>query len=313
MNTMAHYLYYSLLIRKSCANHYATADQRQEPNSLYRLLKGVSVVVSGNIIRSMRIRLDGEVIEAERHKAEFHLEKKERGLFLYLPKDEADRIVCIEYELPRKLREFLNITDPGAESVLGAVFRQHGPAIIERILEKAGVTHVSISDYTELEEQITRMQPDGERPDGQPVDEIPGPQQEEELASEQQDTEYRNFAWSQMQTTPSPRPRNSPASAAPNQALNLLMPTSGQFRPSVNEDQSVSYKKILENVITIARRRAAGNMFSGVGSCDNIFSMLDSLSSEVVKQGFGSRSIDRDRRVGAAGELYVRDIYPSYR
>ena len=80
----------------------------------------------------------------------------------------------------------------------------------------------------------------------------------------------------------------------------------------MSEDQSVSYRKILDNVIALARRRAAGNMFSGIGSCDSVFSVLDSLSVEDVKQGFGNRSIDRDRRVGAAGELYVCSSFTRY-
>ena len=271
------------------------------------LLKGVSVIISGSINRSIRIRLDGKWIEAEQHRAEFHLEKKDTGLCLYLPKDEEDRIVCSEYELPRKFREFLNIADPAAESVLGAVYRQHIPACIERILERAGVAPVLISDYA-VEEQIPSMQLEEERPDGLSLDELPSMHQKGEVPIGRQDAEYLSFASSKRHTIPSPRPRNSPAPATPNQTLNLFLPTSGQFRPSAEEDQVVNYRKILENVITIARRRAAGNMFSGVGSCESVFSFEDLLLPEVLKRGFGSESIDYDRRVDAAGELYVRDI-----
>ena len=231
----------------------------------------------------MKIRLDKKIIEGDRSRANFHLEESESGLCLYLPKDEVDRVVCFECQLPQRLRKFLNITDPAAEGVLGGVFRQQNPAVIERILDHAGVPPMSFSDYPETE-------------DG--------------LPNEQQMVEYLSSVRAQGQTTPSRGSRNSPAPATPNQTPSLLMPTSGQLRPSLSEDQELSYRKILDNVITIARRRAADNMFSGIGSRDNLFSVLNVLPPEVIKQGFGYRSIDRDRRVGAAGELYVRDIFP---
>ncbi|MCJ1398278.1 hypothetical protein MMC11_001475, partial [Xylographa trunciseda] len=271
-----------------CATHYTTPERRQEPNSLFRLFKRASVFVSDSISRSMMIRLNGKTTEGQRSGANFHLKESEKRLFLYLPKDEVDRDVCLECELPKKLTEFLNITDPAAERVLGGVFRKQNPVAVERILDHAGVSTVVITESQEPEEEP-------------PEDELTA----DGLPSELLQIEYSSVAQAQSQQTPSQRSRGSPAPATPNQFSSLLMPTSGPFRPSVSDDQEVDYRKILDNVISVARRRAAGDMFSGIGSLNDPSSHTDVLDSVVINQGFGNRSLDRNRRICAAGELYV--------
>ena len=101
----------------------------------------------------MQIFLDGRSIESASSRADFHFEEAECALQLYLPKDKAERDVCFEYDLPRRLCTFLGITDPSAPGVIGGVFRKDDPIVIDRILEKAGVSR-NDCDFAALDEEL---------------------------------------------------------------------------------------------------------------------------------------------------------------
>lgn len=111
------------------------------------------VYVSDGIRRSLQIMQDGRRIESASSRADFHFEDAEGGLRLYLPKDEAERDVCFESDLPRRLCTFLGITDPSASGVIGGVFRKDNSVVIDRILEKAGVSQ-NDCDFAALDEEL---------------------------------------------------------------------------------------------------------------------------------------------------------------
>ena len=128
-------------------------NKRQDVASLNRKFKRAKVYVSDGIRRSLCITQGGRSIESASSRADFHFEEAEGALRFYLPKHEADRDVCLEFDLPRRLCTFLGITDPSASGVIGGIFRKDNPVVIDRILEKAGVSH-SDCDFAALDEEL---------------------------------------------------------------------------------------------------------------------------------------------------------------
>ena len=115
------------------------------------------------------------------------------------------------------------------------------------------------------------------------------------------------LARSQSPATPSQGMRVPPAPVTPNRPTGLLTPPSSQIRQTVSSGQDASYRKILENVVAAARCKAADDMSLGRGSHSSSVSFLATISHELMQLGFGDRTgaSDHDRKVGAAGGLYV--------
>ena len=123
--------------------------------------------------------------------------------------------------------------------------------------------------------------------------------QSEALASQQQ--EFQHMSLTAQAHSPPRIPSTSQTLVTPNRTPNLLIPTSGQARPVQSNELELAYTEILDNVIVTAKERITTDVFGTPGS----FIPRNGLPQAVIKQASGTRSIDRDRRVGAAGELYV--------
>ena len=262
--------------------------------------------------------LNGSIIQGVKDRANFHLQESDLGLSFYLPKDEVDREVCFERFLPRRFMEYLKITNPSAESIFGTIFRTQKRTVIERILDDAGIAHVTVSKLLEQRDETCVEQPNGMPPEhrlevvaDRQLITSPRDQREEEGVNQQQQVEHVDLTRPQSPATPSRRIRNSPTPATPttNQTTGLLMPTSGQARPVVSSNQNMYYGKVLENIVAAARCKAADDVSLEGGSRGSSSSFLARLTHEVLQQGFGDLSFDHDHRVGAAGELYVREIF----
>ena len=124
--------------------------------SLYRTFRSVSAFTSDSINLSTRLEQNGKTIVGSQTRANFHLERSEDKLCFYLPKNEDDRELCFERQLPRKVMEFLNIFGRAAESVISSVFRKDKLKLIERILDDAGIGHVNF-DYSALDAEFAGM------------------------------------------------------------------------------------------------------------------------------------------------------------
>ena len=111
---------------------------------------------SDGITRSVSIRMHNQTIEGAISLASFHLEELEGRLRLYLPRTKVRKAVCLERHLPRRLLAFLNITDPAAESVIGSIFRQTSSAVIDEILDDAGVASMAFKPNELLESPLNR-------------------------------------------------------------------------------------------------------------------------------------------------------------
>ena len=118
----------------------------------------MSVMASDAHCRSRRVD-----VASKAHQAEpiFILKKQKVPCNSTYPNDEVERDVCFESDLPRRLCTFLSITDPGAPGVIGGVFRKSNPAVINKILDNAGVGQIDC-DFAALDEKLGGSETDSD-------------------------------------------------------------------------------------------------------------------------------------------------------
>jgi hypothetical protein len=295
-------------LKPSCAVHFAQKGKTKDIETLYRTLRRAAVYMSDSIGRSMRIIQNGRSIEGLRSQANFHLEEQEGSLKVYLPKDETDRDVCFERQFPRRLCKFLGIPDLAAESVIGSVLRKDKQSVIHRILDDVGVAKI---DY----DPSTLDQPSTEAVGSTAIE-----REINDLITLTRDTRLSVPSLERM--SPETPPTEKSSFLAPLVERNLgpsndmdSLDASTALSPNSstrqwNAPNETVYTKILENVVSIARKRVEFDIFeTGYSRIDHL-PLVEALTDEVVGDAFRSRSYDRNFKLGAAGELYVRGHYP---
>ena len=247
--------------------------------------------MSDGIRRSLQIAQHGRSIEGASTRANFHVEEAEGAVRLYLPKDEVEREVCFESDLPRRLCTFLSITDSGAPGLIGGVFRKDKPAVIDKILENAGVGQVDC-DFDALDEEL-------------------------EGSEAESDAETLVEATSNIRLytpTSGPRPyapsgwagwreRQSRSEIAED-VRDPIMPNPS-YQERQREAPETTYTRILENVVNVARHRAHSGIFESTGVSIPGPVATTALPQETIREAFATRTQERDFKVGAAGELYM--------
>ena len=247
--------------------------------------------MSDGIRLLLQITQDGCSIESASSRANFHFEEAESALRLYLPKDEAERDVCFESDLPRRLCTFLGITDPGAPGVIGGVFRKDNPLVIDKILEKAGVSH-NDCDFAALDREVELLEAESDV---------------ETLVEATSNIRLSTPSYGSRPHTPSGsarwRERHSRSGSAEN-VRNEMMPSSSHQEERI-EAQETAYKHILENVVNVARQRVLSGVFESTGVSTKNPVATEALPQDVIRTAFATRTQERDFKVGAAGELYM--------
>ena len=232
----------------------------------------------------------GYSIEGASSRANFHFEEADGALRLYLPKDDVERDVCFESDLPHRLCVLLDIIDPGAACVIGGVFRKDNPVVIDKILENAGVGQVEC-DFAALDEEL-------------------------EALADESDVETLVEETSNVRlSTPSPGPRlytpsgragrgeSQSRSANAEDVRNMSTPS-----PSYQERQreaETAYKSILEHIVSVARQRVHSSVLETTGASIRSPMAIQALPQETIRKAFAARTQERDFKLGAAGELYM--------
>ena len=252
------------------------------------------VYVSDGINLSLQIKQSRRTIEGAPSRATFHLEDKEGTLRLYLPKDEIDRDVCFESDLPRKLCKYLNIGDPSALALIGGVFRRDKIAVIDKILELAGVGEVEY-DFATLDNELGILENDSDN---------------ETLVEPSRNSGH---------STPLPRSQTRTLSARAIQSglhsrglsgetIHNQAPLQNLHREEQEESQKLAYKSILENALNVARKRVGSGVLECMSVSTNGAGAIRLLPQETFRKAFPDGNLDRLHKTGAAGELYMYEF-----
>ncbi|KAL8763201.1 MAG: hypothetical protein Q9184_000918 [Pyrenodesmia sp. 2 TL-2023] len=275
-----------------CAFHFASLNKRQDMASLYRKFKRATVYVSDDIRRSLQIMQGGRSIEGASSRANLHLEEAEGALRLYLPKDEVERDVCFESDLPRRLCIFLNVTDPGAPGIIGAVFRKDKLIVIEKILENAGVGQVHC-DFIALDDEL------GTSKAGSDI---------ETLVEAASNVRLPAPSSVPRQCTPSGWVRRKEGRSGSEDAedgRHKMIPDFS-YQEQHKEAEETAYERILNQIVKVARQRVRSGVFESTELSVGDPVAIKALSQETIREAFATGSQDRDLfKIGAAGELYM--------
>ncbi|KAL8947441.1 MAG: hypothetical protein Q9222_006278 [Ikaeria aurantiellina] len=265
---------------------------RPDVTTVYRLFKRAKVYVSDGIRRSLQIVQGGRSIEGGTSRANFHFKEVEGAMHLYLSRDDVERDVCMESDLPRQMCTFLQITDPSGAAIIGAVVRKDNPTAIDRILESAGVGQVDF-DFAALDDELKASNTDSVA---------------ETLVEATSNINLSTPSYQPRSSTPSgwAAQREQRSGSANEEDLPIVrdwVTPISSYQDGRISNQAIAYRRILENAVNTARQRVSSDILEYTGASILGPIATQALPQDIVREAF--RTQDRDFQIGAAGELYM--------
>ncbi|KAJ6007726.1 hypothetical protein N7540_011702 [Penicillium herquei] len=317
---------------------------RYEANrlELYNILRMVNFKVTDNIVSTLRIVQDGRSADVEETIAKLHIAETPSGLTIYIPRDRKAQEICFCDILPKKIVDWLmrdpttQILEPFGPDMLRIVimvFSIH-PVAIDSVLDREGITEVDIANEDDRFEDDLSSEDDDE--DYLPSEDS-AESDEDDLSSEgslesgdynlssenllefdahsngssrqsvdietssAQDVQSSNQYFARQTSTISYHPAPSEDYSTPDPLFNA---------PS---SENLQYRRLLDHVLQAARQAS----FPSHGTFsmaqlnealprDEELSQYEGFDGSEIRISFRSDSqLERDKKVGAAGELYV--------
>ncbi|KAK8097552.1 uncharacterized protein PG998_013038 [Apiospora kogelbergensis] len=307
------------LVRIAVTYNSPRVGSANNQEALYRHLRQSETLETNKITSELHLYQDGRILKVEKETALLHIREADDGLKIYVPEDEVNQETCFRSKLPLRLCEWL-ITDPDTQifdpvplqavmvvqSVLGA---RHGS--LRAIMDEQGILDIDLPDEDE--------DGDGE---GSVFDETAT------LASRGlvHNAHYGELSPSRTLTngtndtgTVTPSSSNSPPSRSSSQGRREIVAHSASNDvvsvsrvaasptpiPIPAQPSRSGYTRLLIRTVAQAREAVFPGPTDSLGlpvrlQGDVIASDLNSL------QAFGK--LERDRMVGAAGELFVFEL-----
>lgn len=294
--------------------HFSSRKVRGEDRSLLELLQAATVHVSHHISKSLLLMQGPSVYNVDNLEANFHMDVIDGRLMLYVPAEKQKMEACYLEELPKHVFNFFEISNQAAEAVLIKIIGSSSFEMVDNILEKAGIVEVQGV--------------------GRPVDgDISGARLGTDSvldAQTQQPPDHGNRARSILRQNSSAHMHANDVDltySQPNGADPIIDMLSARQRtmsthspdPQIIESieqpvEHTAYATLLERLIRTARNAylplsdTPSHCFCSRTSTLPTFNCADHHTT--YPSIFNFRSLDRDRKVGAAGELFVSDPRP---
>jgi hypothetical protein len=293
---------------------------------LYDQLLHANVYISDGITKSITLYQYGEPYTVECAKSTLHFEEAEGGLRIYVPRRKSDRQFCFARELPNRLLRHLIVKDDKAEAVMVNILQNASLSVVDAILLDSGIVEVDgisrPADYESDEESelaSTILTP-AATPAVSPARSVgitmavtrePSPIPQTSRPAAVVVTAQTSTPESATRPSADVADSRRPSTATFATSNTLPVPSSTPEAPIAPTFQSRdsfahpdAYITVLDRMIKFCELcddfpnhgEAVTFDLSGSGS------WYQSLASDA---GFNVRSLERDKRVGAAGELLV--------
>ncbi|KAJ5511786.1 hypothetical protein N7453_003889 [Penicillium expansum] len=282
---------------------------------LYRLLRTANIEVADNIVTLLRIAQGGKTVDVEETVAKLHFSEQASLLSIYLPRDRKAQELCYCDILPRKLVDWL-MRDPVTQilepievdmvKVMMMICNIH-PSAADLILDREGVAEIDITNedigvddeiHSEASDssEINNNGDLGQFTSADPSIPI-------------QDVQHQTRVTARQTSTPFDLPSSDYDQPVPITSFNSHLP-----------EDDIQYRHLLDHVIQFARRalfpsNGAFNMsqLNRALTENGENGQYEGFDGPEVRNAFRSNSqLERDKKVGAAGELYIFK-YPSVR
>ncbi|KXX74826.1 Autophagy-related protein 9 [Madurella mycetomatis] len=294
---------------------------------LYRLFRTAKTMEAESISPSLIIHQNGKSIEVEEGIGDVNVSDGASGLEVYVPSDKTAQDICFDSSLPRHLADWLmrgpttqigEEADNAAVVALTALLNARLSAV-HQILDRRGIIHVDVPDEageSEYELPSTHDQVSDEdagpsRPDtpgsvatGSSGNRAPASTPSEPPGS-CSEPESPDSVVEQITHRRAHRSHRSPAAAA---VLSTPDPQPHQQLVSAEDSR---YRELLDRVIAAARTATLpSRVYDMSGIRDALSGALvpgfDGLDS--INRFRSSNQLERDKKIGAAGELYVFEL-----
>ena len=243
---------------------------------LYEHLKNISILQSDNMRTSLSITQSSQTYTVSTDKVGIHFDEGD-SLKIYVPADPRDLKRCWPIDIIPRLKKWLGVSDRLLDDVLQQIFIRDDLEILDEDLEKKGIITVE-----GVERAQSIMNP------ATPSDK--GTRAIASSTSTLFNAAYSN--WSLSSYKPHPH--------SPGQIF-------GYAENERTQDGLDVYREILNEVIHAAQSKHLRDRHDPQLPLP-AFSDMDRISSAFGPTFTGrSRNMHRDRRVGAAGELFVGD------
>ncbi|KAL2822753.1 hypothetical protein BDW59DRAFT_173698 [Aspergillus cavernicola] len=303
------------------AVHFKSPRIKQGEQAFYELLKKIDVCESDGISSEIHLNQDREDIRIEVSRSELHFQETKDGLTIYVPRNKRDQYLCFLDRIPAALLEWImtepstGICRPVGEIALKAMCGVLQPQneYVAETLDRAGIMSVEIAD--DLVGNAAEI----------------ASEQNNDPRTPRRSNEY-SAAWDAMSSTlydasvvsaddETMTASYSRASQSYSQAVNAYT-HSGHTRgpaPSlpaalepIYQNTDSEYRRLLNNVINVARSAE----FPGREPFDmpTLSQSLDGLARGRDTETYQLRTaekIERDKMIGAAGEVFVFELLSS--
>ncbi|KAF1822941.1 uncharacterized protein K489DRAFT_319943 [Dissoconium aciculare CBS 342.82] len=326
------------------AGTFQSPRYSQDMSALYQTLQTARILATDGLRSELRISQDGPVVVAEATSGDIHIVEEGLKLIVYVPLDRKQQALCFADVFPVALEDWLmrdpmtNIReDVSLESVSAlAAILAVSPFVVGDILDRRGIVNVPIenSDPDPPEDLYSRETESGEEGDYLTADTHASTERAE---SELTPDNTTNPVFSGAILTES-----AESDLIPGDATNSVFsetfrgeetvrqysfdarrssqrPMQGPVTTTIhdaNTREDRLYRAILERVVTSAR--VAGFPSKGAFSMSALLASLPGLedintattshSTETYERFRSSSQLERDFKIGAAGELYVFEL-----
>ncbi|KJK63796.1 hypothetical protein P875_00064712 [Aspergillus parasiticus SU-1] len=303
---------------RAIAVHYHSPRILKGESAFYELLRKTKVCATDGISSELHLNQDGKDIVVEVSKSELHLDETEAGLTIYVPRDETAQCLCFVDRIPKALLEWVmtepttGICTPFPDKAVDAIEKmlQVPPSLIAATLDRTGIVSIETQELAE-EDEVDLTSPNDRQSEQDNVDAAAG-------HSNQFDTDSNISSENTSSVTRTPsimsgesgednmlRSRHRPSIWSVSD-----FPLQTSPRPIYDPAPlDIEYRSILDNVVSAARRFIVPTRDSLDGSPLSEFQNLRVREQTDNTPHLRSlEKLERDKRIGAAGELFVFEV-----
>ncbi|KAK4038181.1 hypothetical protein C8A01DRAFT_17707 [Parachaetomium inaequale] len=288
---------------------------RADPAGLYRLFRAVQVLETNGISMVLTISQDGRAVNVDEAVGSMFIPPD--GFTIYVPMDKMEQDFCFGSPLPTSLADWL-MRDPVTSQIHGkidnalvtalAMLLAVDVAVVDRVLDYQGIVPLTVA-----EEGMEVLDEDDMTEEDQMADDT---EDTEEVSDEDETTDGDEEDADEADDQPHLVSRQVIARRS-HMACRPAMPIPSHSAPVMPLQahppaEDVQYRVLLDRVVAAARKAE----FPSRGA----FGMSDILSAlpgdeiarfdgpDAVNRFQSSSQFERDKKIGAAGELYVFEV-----
>ncbi|KAK4077822.1 uncharacterized protein Triagg1_3516 [Trichoderma aggressivum f. europaeum] len=313
------------------AKHFNSPRWRakEELQNLYDLLKQAKVFETDKISCVQVVQQSGQSYSHKKSQSEFHLEESDSGLDIFVPQEKESQAYCLAYDLPARLFEWIttnrSVNDRNYSFV--ADILSQGPTIYNRILLGAGIVDIDIEDEDRADE-VDSTSASSARWEASELQDSPSIRSN--MATPLTDASSPRMEFDQVEIVPTivyQDTIDASSHLAQSRNNNRLFTQGASFQASTGDigtpatiqrapaSVNHAYSDLLIHVVSAARRALFPT--KGIFDLDSLRTSLPSFptfdnvygtENEEFNYARSFPQLERDKMIGAAGELYVFEL-----